>query len=85
MGYLRRETGGVAVKSTRRNGAVKPLGFKPCGGTWRGSVGKRASGQPLRREKLAGIWLDRTEAEKRKMTYTLEFANSGAYKIAQLV
>jgi len=33
MGYLRQETGGVAVKSTRRNGAVKPLGFKPCGGT----------------------------------------------------
>ena len=72
------------MKSTGRNGAVKPLRFKSCGGTWRGSVGKRASGQPLRREKLAGIWLDRTEAEKRKMTCTLEFSNSGAYKIAQL-
>jgi hypothetical protein len=59
----------VRVKSTGRNGAVKPLGFKPCGGTWRRSVGKRAPGQPLRRERLAGIWLDKTEAEARKMTY----------------
>jgi hypothetical protein len=75
----------VGVTSTGRNDAVKPRALKPCGRTWRRGVGKRAPGQPLRRERLAGIWLDKTEAEGRKISYALEIANPAAHKIGQLV